>query len=420
MHPTLKRCSWILFILVLAACGGHLVPASSPTATNAPTLTTIPLVTSTLPRAMSALTSIPSLPSSTVSPTPLPPFPLDGYVMLFVKDSNLYFQDENKSPIKLTYIGKMTYDHYPLLSDDNKKVVFYRDDGNIYSINSDGTNEGIILSKEWLNSLGLGTKIGDVNFIPTTHELFFVAIQCKPANTNVNCPTSVYHANTDTREIIKLADLGPIFSFSNIEINRTPRNIAVSPDGKMIAIGTMHGVDLFAWDGKTIRDKILPYTPSTSAIVYPSLFWLPDSSGLIVAVPDTTYSTLACDNLPAHVIWRYTIADNAANQMPLDPPPMVDTFEISPDGKWIAYGGYCQPSLYLGNLGNGNTLIFGENDSHPTFSWSPDSKHLIIGRVSLLTTVGKPLDVIRGEGSQWIDSNHFICQEETALIAEIR
>jgi len=154
------------------------------------------------------------------------------------------------------------------------------------------------------------------------------------------------------------------------------------------------------------------------------LSWLPDSSGLIVAAPDQTYSTTACDSLTAYTMWRYTIDDDNAVQIPLDPPPMGDLIAISPDGNWIAYGGECQPNLYLGNLVTGQTQVFEQDDSRPDFSWSSNSKHLIIHNSTLLTSLDKPSIYV--VDAAWIDANHFLSMVDVNgppfryLIGEIR
>ncbi len=99
---------------------------------------------------------------------------------------------------------------------------------------------------------------------------------------------------------------------------------------------------------------------------------------------------------------------------------MMHTFEASPDGNWIAYGGYCQSSLYFGDLVHGHVQVFGQDDSQPNFSWSPDSNHLIIGRSIVVTSFEKSPMIIAGDGYQWIDANQFISRQERFLIGEIR
>jgi len=82
---------------------------------------------------------------------------------------------------------------------------------------------------------------------------------------------------------------------------------------------------------------------------------------------------------------------------------------ISPDGKWIVYGalGY-NPEVYLGNLANGHTQIFGEvNQGH--FTWGPDSKHFIADSAGyVLGAIDTPILVPAMEFLSWVDGNHFL------------
>jgi hypothetical protein len=433
------RYSLIIFVaLLLTACGITSLAAETPTAaapSATETLTPLPTFTQVAFPPIGVFSTAAALPTRTPVPASLPKFPLDGYVMLFTKDSNLYFQDGDSSPVKLAYIGKESYDpkfsddtqwvyFSPILSDDNQKVVFSQSDGNTYSINTDGTQERMIVSIGWLESFKAGTKIGILNFIPNTHQLLLETHLRRSQTDDPSCSSSIFLADSDTGKIGRLADFGLHCQTYGI----ISKDIKISPDGKMLAVGTLDGVDIFTMDGNLIRDNVLPYIASTAYTFFPSLFWLADSSGLIVALPDTIYNTQAHGDLAAHTIWRYTIASNAAVQIPLEPPPWMDTFVVSPDGNWIAYGGYSDPSLYLGNLVNGHMQIFGNNSQQPSFSWSPDSKHLIAGW-TVLTSFDRP-PVVVGSGSEWIDSNHFTyydlpannptIQQERVLIAEIR
>jgi len=404
MPTTPKRYFWIILITLLAACATlPPQPTSQPTTyptgamTSAPTFTPILETPTALP---------------TPSPTPLPLFPLNGYVMLFTKDGDLYFQDGNNSPVKLTHVGETSNDPkfsdeaelsylHPMISDDNQKVIFSRSDGNIYSININRTQEQIIIPTDWLTPFNAGTKIGIVQFIPGTHRLLLETHLCS-LDHRPPCANSIFIADTDAGEIKKLAD----FSLNYHFYDSAPRNIAVSPNGKMLAVGALDGTQILALNGKVIRRNVLPYKPNMDNIFFPSLSWLPDSSGLIVAIPDKVFHTPVCDNLTAHTLWRYTIATNTAIQIPLDPPPMMHTFQISPDGNWVVYGGYCQPLLYRGNLANGQTQVFGEDDNHPNFYWSSDSKHIIYLN-AIVISFDDPLVYI-GWSSVWIDANHFL------------
>ncbi len=440
---TLRRCFWPVFIAILVSCGTvptALTVTSTPTfepialhtqTPLAPSLTLLP--TPKAPASPLPLPTMPNLPISTVQPTrtplpaSLPKFPLDGYVVLFKKDNDLYFQDGNKSPVKLTHIDGRTYPPYFVeLSDDNQKVVFYQDDGNIYSVNTDGTHEQVVIPSNWSDSLEAGTQMGALKFIPKTHLLSFEAILCKEKSSISLCFTIIFLADADTGKIQKLADLG--LALQNYDPN-IQNNIRFSPDGKMMAVGTMEGMKIFTLDGEIIRQNILPFTPSTSDAPFPSLFWLPDSSGLIVALPDKIHpDPFYVSGAPAYTLWRCKIQNNSTTEIPFDP-PVAGAFEVSPDGNWIVYGGIslAETELYLGNLKDGSAKIFG-NDLMRNFQWSSDSKHFIHGNAVVISFDKPP--VFGGGSTQWVDSNHFIyfdipennptIRQERVLIAEIR
>ncbi len=425
---------WIVFMLLLAACSPG-ATTNKPTEADISAISTQAVMTvevqmtqtaAIVPTATIIPTVLPTEILAVPSPTSLPLFPLNGYVMLFTKDGDLYFQDGVDTPSKLAHIPGKSYPSPPYifrLSDDEQKVVFYQNDGNIYSINTDGTHEQIIIPNDWLASLATGALRGVLEFIPKTHILFLEAVTCKEKSSTSLCSTTIFLADTDTGKIRKLADLG---------LAREPgisENIQFSPNGKMVAIGTTDSIKIFTLDGKSIRKNILPYTPIQSNVLFPSLFWLPDSSGLIVAIPDKSRNDpFFVDGTAAYTIWRYTIDSNTTVQIPFDP-PAAGALSVSPDGNWIVYGSISPVAteLYLGNLADGSTKTFG-NDLHKNFSWSPDSKHFIHGQAVVLS-FDKPF-VYGGAGPGWVDSNHFLyydipannpaIQQERILMAEIR
>jgi hypothetical protein len=455
MHKILARSFWIVIFTLLAACGTVATPATptdiptrtpvAPTATLAPTETPQPPIAYTivtgdtcesiavafnisvqelmssnnLPSScpleaggvllISSSSVSPTRPSATPSqvPTPLSKFPLDGYVMTFVKDGNLYFQDGDSAPVRLTHVGEKAYRSE--ISFDNQKILFYRNEGNEnnpYSINTDGTDERAVIPNDWLISLEPGTKKDILGFIPNSHQLLFITYLCKSQESGTPCSTKLFIADTDTSEIRILANLG--LSFHHLDYKR---DIEISPNGKMVTVGTLDGMAIFTLDGKVIRENILPYKPAIG-LVYPSLFWLPDSSGLIVALPDRFYDSKAYDNIIAYTVWSYFIDKNVAVQIPMEVPPMASEIEISPDRKWGIYGGFgdAERSLYLGDLTTGLVQIFGE-DAQPYFSWSPDSQHFAFGTaLQNMSTVDNPYSAINiCSYGKWIDASHFTC-----------
>lgn len=423
-----KKIPIFLFVFVVllsvAACNSTPVTKSSQTII-VPTLTPITKTPAPLPTIeLLSASTMTALPTRTPLPASLPKFLLDSYIVLFNTDNNLYFQDGNSSPIKLAERISNPFS-FSKLSDDNQKVVFQKDNKNIYSINTDGTQEKIIVPNNWLAALEAGTKLDNLSFVPETHLLFFEAVLCKEKSASSLCSSTIFLIDTDTGNIKKLGDFGLVRQESNLA-----RNIEISPNGKMIAIGTMDGLKLFTLDGNMVRENILPFMPSKPDMPFPSLFWLPDSSGLVVILPDKNRpDPFYVDGMaPAYTIWRYKLDDNSTTRIPFDL-PMAGTFEVSPDGNWIVYGGISPAAteLYLGNLMDGSTKIFG-NDLRRNFAWSPDSKHFIHGGEVVISFDKPPL--YGGAGPAWVDADHFtyidipennpLIQKERILIGEIR
>ena len=147
-----QRFFWLILIALLVACGTlPTEPTISPTTTSAPTFTPIASTATAL------LTETP-IPTS----TPGEPFTLESLRMIyanhrdvFIENGNLYIRDGINKAVQLTRSGK---DTDPILSDDGKKIVFYRGAAydNVYSINADGTQEKPIIISKTLPVLGRG------------------------------------------------------------------------------------------------------------------------------------------------------------------------------------------------------------------------------------------------------------------------
>lgn len=264
-------------------------PTALPTFAVVETLTPLPLNVFPTPELLPTQITPTAQPMRTPLPEILPKFPLDGYVILFTKDSDLYFQDGNNSPIKLDHVIEVDYGSYKI-SDDNQKIAI----GVAYSINTDGTQkQTTTFPNGWRDNYLWGVNFGGMDFVPSTHQLIFSSHFC--TNNNSSCVSSVFLADTDTGEFRKLADLG--FSGS-----RNHENFKVSPNGKMVAITTTNYVDIIDMEGKVIRHDVLPFKPNTPDLLFPSVFWLPDSSGLIVALPNTLFDSVAYNYVPAYTI----------------------------------------------------------------------------------------------------------------------
>ena len=400
-------------------------PTPLPTFTAKPFFSPIPFPT------------LPPSPTPTVTPTLLPlpavppKFPLDGYVMLFAKDGDLYFQDGENISIKLTHIGgKAASSSTAIFSDDSKKVVFFREGnyGDIYSINVDGSHEQLIVKDRPLAEYtGVYSQ-----FIPNTHILLFNTYQCEKRGETTLCATGLSSVDTDTTEIKELVKPDKVGLYTTLS------NFSASPDGNLIAVVYPGYIDILDINGKAIRRNVIPYTPSPSSyktFPFPNEFWLPNSSGLTVIVPDSDTFVAGFD-VPAYSVWRYDIDTAAATRISLTP-SLVDNpvatcggYHVSPDGKWILYYGSedytLDPfsgtySLYIGDIRNGQVqrydMLYCKGPS-----WGPDSKHFFYG--NRLGAIDKPSIGIRTpEFMEWVDKFHFIFPDdnhEKTLVAEIK
>jgi len=421
---------WIWFVVLSGACG--IIPSESTTPISA-TFTPVSQSAAILASTETPLPTLPlptQWPAATSLPMPLPKFPLDGYVVLFTKDEYLYFQNGNNSPVELGLVGEVPFSY--ILSDDSQRVAVIDPDPYAYenqgfTIGTDGAQKKPILPGGWPNkNLSWGTRLGKVDFVPGTHQLLVETVLCESQEFRSPCSASIFLADTDTGDIKKLADLGLAF-----QQNSSSRNVMVSPDGMMVAVGAMDGMDILTMDGKVIRHGILPYTPGTSSVLFPSLFWLPDSTGLLVALPDTFYDSPAFGpEYPGHTLWRYTIADNDAIQIQLDSPipgSGSNSFDISSDGNWIVYGGIspnnndADSGVYIGDFANGQARKFG-NAYVFDFSWSPGSKYFIATSTgSVLGGIDVPA-FISGcpGGAEWIDARHFTCWMSEGNVLRLR
>ena len=128
---------WVIIIFILTGCRS--IQLETPpilTSTSTPTLTALPPFSTALPKETIEPTSTPTL-----TPALSKPFSLDRVRMVYVEGGNLYIRDGLNTPIQLTDSGT---DQNPVLSDEGKKIVFYRGDDfdTVFSINAEEVRKG--------------------------------------------------------------------------------------------------------------------------------------------------------------------------------------------------------------------------------------------------------------------------------------
>jgi hypothetical protein len=397
MTSKVVRHVWIVILVLLASCekqAGSVplttAPVSTPTATFIPSpipVSPTPLVTST----------------SSALPISSPP---DSLRLAYIIDRNLYFQEGSNPAKQLTHSGE---DWQPMFSDDGEKIVFFRgkdwQNDEIRSINSHGSQEQVLVTSQLLiahdSSYTESTRPHSLTFVPGTHLLLFATSEPEQRWNG-----DLLVVNTDSAEIKRLLPPRQIDEFY------------VSPDGKFIAVDTMGGIDVIDMGGKIVRRNLLTYTTSSPVFLPPGISWGPDSKELIVILPvPTEYETSASG--PSYTVWRYTLDDGKAVQVPLDVLPTSDDMAVvSPDANWILYNNNIEYAFYLGDLRTGATKPYEPNGSVPYYErgWSPDSQHFIYGGVFLGSVNGSPEFFDGDYFLGWIDANRYLYYADKSIV----
>jgi Tol biopolymer transport system component len=436
----------------LVGCGSV---QSLPTPTSAPgaTASPSPLPTYTLPTLVPVT---PSAPTTIPSPAPTPistvteVFPLDNLRMAYIYEGNLYVQDGNNPPKQLTTSGDVSG---PVFSNDGQKIVFIRswelaNNGDnyekkifareIFSINVDGSEGRVLVTYEWLESLLPGTTIGDWFFIPDTYQVVFNTYYCGSPESD-GCITGIFSVNATTghiKELIPISLSGHL-PFGGIK-TKSANYFAVSPNGKLLAVAISGHVDIYTIEGQLLYDDVMTYTRSAPVELLPSLYWILDSSGLIMALPvedEVFYSNLV-PAMPTYHLWTYSLDDDKASQL-FDVPARWLSMDcdslihISPDRNWVFYTYIAEPpdraKIYLGNINTTEAFQYEQvTDYCPKTSWSPGSKYFIykgVGNENFLGSFDKPpvsLGVMEVIG--WINATHFVyttLYKDTVYVGEI-
>jgi hypothetical protein len=233
------------------------MPVTPATATK-PVWTGTPMVTATI-QPIPLPYDTPTLPPTTTeTPTlTLLPTPIvgtsavsEGLWMAFVIDGNLYVQNGNAAPMQLTTSGK---DWHPIFSDDGEKIVFYSNRDNhtgVYSINTDGRQERVIISGSLLTALNLvyneSTGVRSLVFVTGSHQLLFNTLN--PDRTDgPEENEDLLLVNAENGEIKQLLARGQGGEFK------------ASPDGKLVAILAKDHIKVINIDGQVIYRDLVTY-----------------------------------------------------------------------------------------------------------------------------------------------------------------
>jgi hypothetical protein len=419
---TAQRCFPLILGVILAACQFQ---------------TEVPGSTSTVVPVTQTLTTGPS---ETPSSTQLPSLPLDDLRIIYVINGNIYLQDGNSPALQLTFSGE---DDSPVISDDGQKVIFYRgnsfDGGasfdNIYSINSDGSDEKSITIDGILSKEGLKTKKKSLAFVPGTHKIIINTFLCnETSDTDHDCMLGLALIDIDTEEFDEiLKPSGNLHISDGHDSWPWGGNFKVSPNGEWVSVSYSGSVDIFNIVDKTIYRKVTTYTRSAPDELFPQQFWKTDSSSLLLALPNESNfgPTNKTSNLE-FTVWHYTLENSHLNQIPVENLPVLsyincgNVLNPSPDISWLLYNGSAEgTSLYLGNLSHGRFSVYNPSAQCAQVHWSKDNMHFVYagGGGTHLGSIEKTEYSIDGGFLGWINPTHYLYYDrddrEHVLVGEI-
>lgn len=325
--------------------------------------------------------------------------------MAYVIDGNLYFQDGSKPPVQLT--ESREYRHPIGFSENGEKIFFFGGNtNNLYSINVDGSHAQALATNDLLQSTNSAydesTTFCEPILVPHSPFVLFRTCSHPDGNTTIY-QDDLFIVDTDTKQVGNLLPRGQGGGY-----------YYPSPDGSMLAIDKVDSIDILGIDGRMIHRNLATYTLSEPVPLAARVYWLSDSSALILALPINTYY----DTAPplTYAIWRYSLDTGTGVQLSLDPPPMgYAPVWVSPDGNWITYTNHDERSSYLGDLRQGRTQSYEPEEPIEPCEWSPDSVHFVYRAYQpdktglyLASVNDPPIFIGEGEFVAWLDANRFV------------
>ena len=292
-------------------------------------------------------------------------------------------------------------------------------DGNIYSVNSEGVQEEILIPNEFTLLDGNGI-ISSPAFVPKTHLLLFNIYRCGPKKGRYlyrECIISLYSFNRDTREIDTIAE-----NIGGNEMSLEDGNFEISPNGQYVSVAGDGHIDIYFRSSEHFKiaypDAITYYITSSGEYL-PKQYWLPDSSGLVIVRAADHESNEPATPPARYVVFRYSIGDGETAELTLDKSIIWDSQRdnwcISPDRNWIVFAGNEtgdrteEGFYYLGNLNDGHTQAFTPThwSTLTTCAWSADSKHFVFVEFGVIASVDGQMFPVGGHFERWIDSKHY-------------
>ncbi len=351
----MKRLSLIAWTLCLTAC------AAPPTVMPAPSEPVRADVTLTPPEAPTP--GVPGLGEATAAAV-LPGVPAATQVAYVFDDRLWLWQDGVGVP--LTSLGNAGAF---ALSSDGRQLAFARDDG-LWIVTADGASESVLVGSESFMTLPPtvpGVRLNAFGWRPGHAQLLFNTASAVDAN---QLTFDLYRVDVETLGRDNPAPPGAGGAFWP------------SPDGRHLALVRAEGLALLDLDTSDLRPA-LDYAPvaiGDGVSWLPQPVWLPDSSAMLVIIPDGEES----------VVWRVPITGEAE---PLDRLPVALGAVLAPDGASVAYTR--DDGVWVRTLADQAETAWAPA-GFIVSQWLPDSRRLLVdqtedGLTFIASATGAPI-----------------------------
>jgi len=337
--------------------------------------------------------------------------------IVYIDNGEVWLWTEGSGAAQLTSSGGLADE--VIISDDGDVVVYKRNiaygDDELWAVNSDGTSDRLLVSLADFDAMSnhpdsVSTTVYAFDWVPGTHTVAF--------NTREIFEGPGLILNDDLR----LVDADSLMQ-STLLSPGDGGAFTYSPDGSQIALVTSTDVSFVDADGSNRRDAVLTFPiifTYSEYNYYPTPFWLPDSSGLRIAIP----SEAQLDAGATTTLWHLPVSGAAPTALwTFSPAPFfVDPVTFSPDTLSVAYIVQVGPltdntyELHIASPdGSGDTIYHTAPLANFT-SWNPDSTDFVFSfgepTNKKLGQVGSgfiPLtDTANADQVVWIDATRFL------------
>jgi hypothetical protein len=347
-----------------------------------------------------------------VTEIPLPPAVLTA---AYIKADNVWLWTETGGSFQLTFSGGASR---PSISSDGQMVSFVRN-GELWAVNADGSSERVLVDSAYLGSLIPPSPDGDTvevnQHVWSGHTIYFNTLVVAGIIGYRIPRVDLYRVNADS----------PLDSLIALEAEGSGGVPYISPDGSVVALVQPTKIIFMAVDGSFYTEALtfLPVLTYSEWSYFPEVVWLPDSSGVRLAVPA---SDPLADPTAVSTFWNVPVSGSPSVLATFVAVPAFANFPfVSPNGENVLYlaetSGMAQIHS-INSAGLDTFYVWYDPGTVGVTGWAPDSVHFTFwnpgpaqaGYGSIDTNMSlADSTVVRSV--RWIDNNRFFYLTDTDL-----